>query len=401
MVSPVELKLSSGPVRLAPVASEDEWGSMGASFFDEYREQSQVKTAIVSKYFAAWCRVIVPWAKKGSNRIAYIDLFAGPGRYKDGTASTPLKVLELAINDPDLRNMLVTNFNDGNADHSGTLEKEIGKLAGVEALKYPPKVQNHEVGEEIVKTFEKMNLVPTFFFVDPWGYKGLSLRLVNSVLKDWGCDCVFFFNYNRISMGLANDLVRAHMDALFGEQRGASVRAKIEGAAPKDRELLIVEELAEALRELGGKFVLPFRFKDERGTRTSHHLIFVSKNVRGYTIMKEIMARESSRLDQGVPSFEYNPADERFPLLFELTRPLNDLEDMLVDHFAGRTMTMLSVFDEHHVGRPFIQSNYKDALRNLEAKGRIRTSPSVASRPKRKGVVTFADSVSVTFPRRT
>lgn len=394
---------NSGPDNAAPVASpEIDRGDMaGSSFFDEYREQSQVKTAIVSKYFAAWCKVIVPWAKTRSNRIAYMDLFAGPGRYKDGSASTPLKVIELAISDPDLRNMLVAHFNDGNADHSGILQSEIAKLSGVNTLKYQPVVHNQEVGEEIVKAFEQMNLVPTFFFVDPWGYKGLSLRLVNSVLKDWGCDCVFFFNYNRISMGLANDLVRAHMDALFGEQRGARVRERIEGAAPKDREFIIVEELAEALRALGGKFVLPFRFKDERGTRTSHHLIFVSKNVRGYTIMKGIMANESSRRDQGVPSFEYNPADERFPLLFELTRPLNQLEDMLLVHFAGRTMTMLDVFDQHHVDKPFIQANYKDALRNLEARGQIQTNPPAASRRKNKGVVTFADSVSVTFPRRT
>ena len=65
--------------------------------------------------------------------------------------------------------------------------------------------------------------MPTFFFVDPWGYKGLSLRLINSVLKDWGCDCVFFFNYNRINMGLGNDAVEKHMDALFGKERGELV----------------------------------------------------------------------------------------------------------------------------------------------------------------------------------
>ncbi len=57
--------------------------------------------------------------------------------------------------------------------------------------------------------FEQMNLVPTFFFVDPWGYKGLSLRLINSVLKNWGCDCIFFFNYTRINMGLENELVKS------------------------------------------------------------------------------------------------------------------------------------------------------------------------------------------------
>ncbi len=54
-----------------------------SSFFDESREQSQVKAAIVSKYFWAWAKVVLPTAKKQGGRIAYIDLFAGPGRYKD------------------------------------------------------------------------------------------------------------------------------------------------------------------------------------------------------------------------------------------------------------------------------------------------------------------------------
>jgi len=80
------------------------------SFFDESQEQSEVKRAIVSKYFWAWAKVIIPTAKKRSNRIAYIDLFAGPGRYKDGTKSTPLLVLEKAIEDDDMQNMLVYCF---------------------------------------------------------------------------------------------------------------------------------------------------------------------------------------------------------------------------------------------------------------------------------------------------
>ena len=64
--------------------------------------------------------------------------------------------------------------------------------------------------------------------------------------------------------------------------------------------------------------VLPFGFTNERGTRTSHHLIFVSKHFKGYEIMKGVMASESSSSTQGVPSFRYNPADARFPLLFDL-----------------------------------------------------------------------------------
>jgi len=365
------------------------------AFFEQSSDQSRVKAAIVANYFWAWAKVILPSAKKTSNpRIAYIDLFAGPGRYSDGTMSTPLLILQKAIADPDMRQMLVTVFNDRNSNHSNSLDAAIAALSGIDSLKYKPQVNNYEVGAEIVKQFEQMSLVPTLFFVDPWGYKGLSLRLINSVLKDWGCDCIFFFNYNRINMGLPNEAVDEHIDCLFGKERADKLRAKLQGLAPEERETAIVEELAEALQQLGGKYVLPFSFLNDEGTRTSHYLIFVSKHVRGYEIMKQVMASQSSKADQQVPSFSYCPARRKYPLLFELTRPLDDLEQMLLDEFAGRTMTMRQVFDAHHVGRPYLAKNYKAALLKLESDGKITATPPVAGR--RRG--TFGDSVQIAFP---
>lgn len=185
-------------------------------FFEERSDQSRVKAELVEKYFYAWANVIKGSVLKRNGRLAYIDLFAGPGRYKDGAASVPLMILEKAISDDFLKDHLVTIFNDKDDNNTRTLEAELKKLPGIKNLKYQPDVMNKEVGENIVRMFEKINLVPTFFFVDPWGYKSLSLRLINSVLKDWGCDCVFFFNYNRVNMGLNNPIVREHMEALFG-----------------------------------------------------------------------------------------------------------------------------------------------------------------------------------------
>lgn len=150
-----------------------------SSFFGESKEQSQVKAAIVAKYFWAWANVVIPSAKTSSNKIAYIDLFAGPGRYKDGTKSTPLLILERAIQDRNMRAMLVTIFNDVDSDSSQSLQNAINALPDVTSLKYKPQVYNEEVGDKIVKMFEQKRLVPTLFFVDPWGYKGLSLRLIN------------------------------------------------------------------------------------------------------------------------------------------------------------------------------------------------------------------------------
>ncbi len=88
-------------------------------------------------------------------------------------------------------------------------------------------------------------------------------------------------------------------------------RFSLASLTPEDRELTIVNEIAQALRDLGGKYVLPFRFRNEAGSRTSHHLIFVSKHFKGDQVMKEVMAKQSSETHEGVASFEYNPASER------------------------------------------------------------------------------------------
>jgi three-Cys-motif partner protein len=374
------------------------WADMTNSegFFDEQLDQSRVKAELIEKYFTAWSTVM----KSQVDRIAYIDLFAGPGRYNSGAASVPLLILERALGSDFLKKSLVTIFNDKDSNNTQNLETEIGKLPNIGSMTHQPQVMNSEVGDNIVQTFEKMKLIPTFFFVDPWGYKGLSLKLINSVLKDWGCDCVFFFNYSRINAGLNNPIVKTHMDALFGGERAEKLRARLANLTPAMRELAIVEELTNAIQEMGGSYVLPFTFKRENGSRTSHHLFFISKHVLGYKIMKGIMANASSNKIEGVASFAYSPAPKEMPLLFEFARPLTELGEMLLDGFAGRTMTRAQVFDEHHVGRPFIEANYRDILLKLEAAGSITVDPPASKRRPYKGQPSLPEAAKITFPKR-
>jgi three-Cys-motif partner protein len=362
------------------------------SFFEESTEQSRVKAAIVRDYFWAWAKIVL---KKQRGPIAYIDLFAGPGLYKDGTKSTPLLVLEKAIADADMRERLVTILNDAAPGNVRSLEAAIAGLPGIGKLKHQPDIDAGEVGDETARAFQKISLVPTLLFADPWGYKGLSLFLIGSFLKDWGCDCVFFFNYNRINPGLSNDSVKQHMDGLFGIDRAEQLRERVANLPPYEREPAIVEALCEALNGLGAKYVLPFCFKDDRGARTSHHLVFATKHPLGYGIMKDIMAKYSSEQHQGVASFGYCPASTIHPRLFELNRPLDDLEDMLLSDFAGRTLTTQQIYDVHNVGRPYTMKNYKAVLFKMEEKGLIQCEP------RKRRVGTFADHVRVTFAKAT
>lgn len=108
--------------------------------------------------------------------------------------------------------------------------------------------------------------------------------------------------------------------------------------------------------------------------------------------MKDIMAKESSTVDQGVPSFSYSPADASTPLLFSLARPFEGLKEELPKIFAGETFSMQQIYEQHSVDTPFIKKNYKDALLALEAESKITAEPV----KRKKG--TFADHVMVTFP---
>ncbi len=361
-----------------------------AIFFKEPLEQSKVKAQIVSKYFDAWSRVIVSTIKRGGDgKIAYIDLYAGPGRYDDGTPSTPLLVLDKAIANPEVSRRLVSIFRDKNRDYVRRLADEVNSLAGIHGLRYPPDIATGETGAEIVAVLRGMMLDPSLLFLDPCGYKGLSLDLVNSVIKDWACECIFFFNYNRFNAAIDNLSLASHVDAILSTERANRLRLTLKGKSPSEREQAILKELVEALTEVHGKYVRPFRFKTPGGARTSHYLIFVTKGFKGYHIMKNIMASASSTAPQGVPTFEYNPS-ALGQFQFQFDKPLDALRTALLRDFAGHTMRMREIYEKHSVGTDYVERNYKDVLLALEAEGIIKTESH------KKG--TFADHILVKFP---
>ncbi|MBK8906651.1 MAG: hypothetical protein IPM60_01695 [Rhodospirillales bacterium] len=110
--------------------------------------------------------------------------------------------------------------------------------------------------------------------------------------------------------------------------------------------------------------------------------------------MKDIMAKESSTEDQGVPSLTYSPADWSMPLLFSLQRPLDQLRASLLKDFAGQEVSVADVFERHSVDTPYVMKNYKDTLKQLEADGRVSVRSLKGTRPKG----TLADHLLVRFP---
>lgn len=138
-------------------------------------------------------------------------------------------------------------------------------------------------------------------------------------------------------------------------------------------------------------YVLPFRFRNLKGTRTTHILVFVSKHFRGYEIMKDIMSKESSAEHEGVATFTYSPADANTPLLFALsTFSLSALKSSLLTDFAGKTITHEQLYERHSVDKPYVRPNYRKVLLELEAEQKITCSEH------RKN--TLARHITIAFP---
>lgn len=364
---------------------------MQKGFFDLPLDQSIIKGQIVAEYFPVWAKIIL----KGSDHFGLIDLYCGPGKYDDGTDSTPLLVLRNILSDESLSHRFLSLFNDENTDNIIKLKKNIERLEK-KKLSYDPKILNLEVTDSILDELNDFKRIPTLSFLDPWGYKGLSLNLIKFAIESWGSECLFFFNYNRINAALTNPMVEKNITVLFGEKRLEDLREKIRNMNADNREFEVMDAICASLRDLGGKHVLPFCFKHAEQDRTSHYLIFVGTHPLGYGIVKEIMAKYSNKDDSGVPSFVYD-SKPKSQLEFTFNKPFLQLVDLLKKDFHGQTLSFRDIYKMHQSKTLFIKQNYKDALLHLEQKGDIMVDIPLNKRPMRNGVVTLGESRTISF----
>ncbi|MBX0291942.1 three-Cys-motif partner protein TcmP [Hymenobacter sp. HSC-4F20] len=406
-----------GPKMLAKARTNQRkraWKS--ANFFEEQKKHSLIKATIVDHYFDGWANILIGHMQRYPNRfsprLVYADLFAGQGRYDDGQESTPLKILARVIENPKFRQYVHLVLNEKDEKTFSRLQEEVASYPGLETLKYRPVITNLVVGsKEVTELFNDTKRAPTLVFADPWGYKGLSIDLFASILRKPGCEVIFFFNYNRINAAIhhSDKSLRKTMELLFGEKRTELLRQELDAITDQGqirsakREKAIVNAVEQALKESVGAsnlYTIDFRFRDEHGSRTTHHLIFATTDKRGYALMKEIMAGQSTSAGTG-QLFEHNPNPGCGPvqqLLIQEPRPLEILAKQLQSFFAGKELTYPDLHNQHQFTTKYLEKDYRKAVLLLEEQGLITVTPSRPLRPKRLGQPTLGERVLIKFP---
>lgn len=354
------------------------------SFFEKQTLSSKVKASIVSEYFPKYCSIIK--IKHIPEKIGYIDLFSGPGMYEDGNPSTPILIARNCMKDEDLKNRVWMVFND--KCYSEQLKENFNKEFPEGTFKNKPHFGHSTVGESqeindfIVKNTCKgrFNEQPSVLFIDPWGYKGIETNVLSQFLSYWGNELFIFINSKRINPALENDKFEEPMRCLFPNSYD-KVKVEIRNKRTVSERLqFIIDNLGKEYEALlkSRVYYTAFKFQEEDIETTSHFILHLSKNKRGFDLVKQIyndFANVGTIFD-GVNTYTFdvkkitNPVEELFDTNSE---NIDALKNMLLEEYKGRTITSYDLFEEHQQNCLYSRSHYVKALRRLVEEGAVES----------------------------
>jgi hypothetical protein len=221
-------------------------------------------------------------------------------------------------------------------------------------------------------------LIPTFAFIDPFGWTGAPFSLVTQILAERSCEVFVNFMYEEINRFIGHPDQVANFDTFFGAD---DWRRCIAESDPRVRnrclhDLYLRQLHTEAL------FVRSFEMSNARDV-TDYYLFYATNELLGLRKMKEAMWKADE-------SGEFRFSDATDPnqlVLFESVPSFPTLRARIVAKFAGRQVPVREIEKFVVVETAFRESHYKGVLKALERDGVVSALHPGAAR--RAG--TFAD----------
>ena len=341
------------------------------NFFAVQKEKSRVKTLIVTEFFKAYFPIINATFQRD---IWYIDLFCGPGCYEDGSASTPIKLLDVidAFKDNAVRTRLKIVFNDHNKDYVEKLRQHIEMHPVLPRLKYQPQTLNLKASEVDLSEYTRGNN-PIFSFVDPWGYKDVSISQVWSLVKNRGSDCVLFFNSDRILQDISKPANAQDFQQIFGglfeDAQAVQSDSTMSQRKKADSFLALFSKnlYLTVQKEYGNKFkifVLPFYVEANDKEKTSHYIVFISKAHKAIQEMRKVMIKHGNSISA---ELGYDSKDE---MQISLLNRNDDSSDFIIK----RIRTIFSQYPQLY-GKRYTVASLSERMDSYEMWTMYRVLP--------------------------
>jgi three-Cys-motif partner protein len=349
-------------------------------FYKYQKENSKIKAEIVSNYFPQYARILLR-APGGQKVIRYCDLFAGPGKYGDGSISTPYHITKSCIEDNLLREKVQLLFND--MVFGEELRENIESEFETSLLKNPIHYGQKEVGSDLDirsylgKTIKgKRNPAPTLLFFDPFGYKTIETTLLAKFLSNWGNEIFLFFNVRRIHAGIENHLFEPIIRNLYPTQYETIKKERKKAFQVRDRLPLFITSLKMEFDQLISRpiFLAPFQFIEEDQNITSHFVLHLTKDKKGFELVKQVYSEYDNIgacLKNGMYTFDakrMGTADSELSF-GDINVPT--LAGIIWEKYKGKTIVSQVLFTETHVDELYVAKHFREALRLLESQNKL------------------------------
>ncbi len=354
----------------------------------EIEPHTAAKHEILRRYLGAWFGIL----GQSIPHILYIDGFCGPGRYKGGEDGSPLIALKVALS---LRSKLAKTkvsflFVDERPDRIAHLESEVRTLDIPSNYRVHPIVSNFD--RKLTNLLDDAEckgarLVPTFAFIDPFGFKGAPFSLVQRLLQNPRTEVfinVMMDSSNRF-LEHPNPEIRQQIIDLFGTPEVMQV-------AQSAKRTVELRQLYLRQLQQHAHFVRYFEMCNEHD-KTIYYLFFASNHPLGHSKIKEAFWKVDNQ--SGYKFSDHTNSQQ--PILFALD-PSQNLADVLQEKYAGQTQSAETVIHFVENETAFTASHTKKALDWLEQEEQLVVDAIKSDHTKRrKG--TFSNGVIVHFPK--
>lgn len=350
-----------------------------------YDLHTWLKHRILSRYLSPWTRIL----GSGGRSLAYVDGFAGRGRYITGEPGSPLLVLDAMADASSIPWQSVCHFVEQDEQNFTNLKSEVERHPAVQAGRVQYRLYNSTFSAasgSIIGEIRRLRQA-SFFFVDPFGYDDPTMDLLGQILSLDRSEILvnLMFNFaNRAVSVSDNPSLALTLDRLFGSEDWRRF-AHTHGT---EREREFVDLYREQLRSRGARHVVRFRMGDDTVNRTLYYLVHAAKHPKGGMLMKDVMVALASpgelgyageRRHQSIPLFDYQ---------------IDQLPEFLLRKFAGRTVSFDDTIAQtlEDTGTATAQEkDYRRCLKELESVGRvsIRRISSVRLGLKGQDRITF------------
>jgi three-Cys-motif partner protein len=358
------------------------------------REHTRVKHELLSKYLGAW----IPVLSSAHERIGYFDGFAGRGEYEDGSLGSPILAMQVADKLASHYERMVFFFVEkDNANFQNledVLNRETPKLLHKEKMIV---IKRHgEFADITDELFNELGsrgnrLVPSFFFIDPFGFGGVPFAVIKRILTNERTEVFLNLMIRDINRFLILPELAPTLTELFGTEEW------IELAAASRREIELVDFYRRQLHDnANARYSLHFRVCESDRSSTLYYLIHATNHFKGHDIMKSIMSQQGI---QG--TFCYLGPDDRAERsqlrLFDVNDPAQ-LREFLLRRFSGRTLAFDDIREQSchpwYEEPPHIEKHYREVIKQLEEDGavHIRRISSKKFGLKERDEVSFSKS---------